>query len=480
MKILKRLCCSMCLIILFTGCYQDMDDVVTPASELEIKRFIWKAMNSMYLYKENVPDLADDRFENQQEFHKFLKNFQSPEALFAALKADKDEFSIMTDDYRKLERLFDGISLSNGMSYGLVRYSRSSTNVLGYVKYVMPMTSAEAKGVRRGMLFNSINGVQLTLKNYADLLEADSYSIGLAKIKDGEISSTGETITLQKTEYTANPVHLSKVLQTSQGKVGYLLYNSFTSTFDPVLNETFGMFRAQGIKELIVDLRYNSGGSVETASDLASMITGQFRDEIFFTKQWNKENQAWFKANEPHSLVERFDNTINNGASINSLKLSKVFFVTSSETASASELLINGLKPYIEVVQIGERTTGKFQASTTLYDSENFRRKGANLNHSYAIQPLIYKTLNAAGVTDYVDGLDPDISVSKNIANLGTLGAPEEVLLAAALRAIHGNLQDPEASAVKYTGIDQSGMKNALYQKMYSEVPAVLDFRFNF
>ena len=107
-------------------------------------------------------------------------------------------------------------------------------------------------------------------------------------------------------------------------------------------------------------------------------------------------------------------------------------------TASASELLINGLEPYINVVQIGERTTGKFQASTTLYDSEDFGRRGANPNHTYAIQPMIFKTLNANGKTDYHDGLNPDIELIEDIENLGIIGDLNEPLLQAALNDIQG------------------------------------------
>lgn len=477
MKSSKNLLFYLITLLLFTGCHEDMDDVLRPASTLEIKNFIWRGMNNIYLYKADVPDLANSRFANQQELDEFLKTFDSPEDLFYnGLVADQDEFSFLVDDYIELEKFFDGINLSNGMQFGLRKYPASSSQVIGYVRYVLPNTSAEEKGLKRGDIFNSIDGVQLTVDNYSRLLEPDAYTIGLATLEGGAITPTGETIALEKQEYTTNPVFMSKTIDVDNRKVGYLMYNGFTSTFDGVLNEAFGQFKSNGITDLIVDLRYNGGGSVETANDLASMITGQFVGEIFYTEQWNDEYQTYFEENEPESLINRFNSKINTGEQINSLNLNKVYIITTLRTASASELLINGLEPYIDVVQIGERTTGKFQASTTLYDSEDFGRRGANPNHTYAIQPLIFKTLNANGKTDYHDGLNPDIELIEDIENLGIIGDLNEPLLQATLNDIQGIPQQMQMNPDLFSGrLKENIMKDPLYQKMYSgkKLPAL-------
>ncbi len=457
------------LLLFSNSCYDDLDDVIRPASELEIKNFIWRAMNDIYLYKADVPDLADDRFATQEELDEFLQTFSSPEDLFyRGLVAGHDEFSFLVSDYRALERSFDGLTISNGMQYGIIPYTSTSQEVIGFVRYVLPNTSAEEQGIKRGDLFNTVDGVQLTRDNYFRLLQPADYTIGLAQVENGEIISTGETVSLQKEEYSNNPVFIAKTLPTSGGKVGYLMYNGFTSSYDAVLNDTFAMFQAEGVTDLIVDLRYNSGGSVETANDLASMITGQFTGEIFSKEQWNEDYQTILETTAPESLINRFNKNIGTGAAINSLGLSKVYFITTLRTASASELLINGLKPYIEVIQVGENTTGKFQASTTLYDSPDFRRSGANLGHTYAVQPLIYKTLNANNVSDYVNGLPPDVEISENFRNLGMLGDPQEPLLAAVLDVIEGRA--PQMSSSKYHEVlGESQMYDPLYQKMYTE-----------
>ena len=207
------------------------------------------------------------------------------------------------------------------------------------------------------------------------------------------------------------------------------MYNAFTRDFDPQLNAAFGNFKAEAIDHLVLDLRYNSGGSVETATDLSAMITGQFNNQVFYTEQWNDDRQ------EEYSNPGLFNTQISNGDAINSLNLTTVYVLTSSRTASASELVINGLSPYINVVQVGDTTTGKFQASFLLYDAPapNFSRSEANQTHTYAMLPLVFKTANSVGNTDYIDGLFPDIDLNEDYTNLGVLGDENEPLLAAAL-----------------------------------------------
>lgn len=470
MKLKKKVLLVLVFFSFLTSCHKDMDDVVRPVSSLEIKRFIWRAMNNIYLYKDEVPQLGDDYFQSEAELDEYLQSFSSPEELFyqGLVAQGKDDFSFLADNYPQLEKSLDGITVSNGMQFGLIRYTSNSSEVLGYVRYVLPNTSAEEKGIERGDLFNTVDGQQLTVENFSRLLEPSTYTIGLAKIEGDVISPIGESVTLQKREYTANPVYLAKVIETEGGKIGYLVYNGFRDNFDGVLNETFGMFKAAGITDLIVDLRYNSGGSVETAVDLGSMITGQFKGEVFYKEQWNNDYQEYFEENNPEALVNRFDDQINTGTRINSLGLNRVYVITTLRTASASELLINGLEPYIDVIQVGERTTGKFQASVTMYDSHDFKRRGANPGHTYAVQPLIYKTVNANGKTDYFNGLQPDVELAENVRNLGIIGDINEPLLRAVLNVIEGKPQEFMKTGLKFHEVvGESGMKDILYQKMY-------------
>lgn len=130
------------------------------------------------------------------------------------------------------------------------------------------------------MIFNRVDGEQLTISNYETLLAPETFSIGLAKLEGSTISNLDQTYTLTKQEYVKNPVFITKVIETEGQKIGYIYYDSFTADFDKELNDAFGELKAANVTDLVLDLRYNGGGSVRTATDLAAMITGQFPGEI--------------------------------------------------------------------------------------------------------------------------------------------------------------------------------------------------------
>ena len=445
--------------ISLSSCFEDNDD--NGISSSDINDFVWKGMNAFYLYKDEIPDLANDRFANNEDYRSYLSSFPAPELLFESLiyqRASIDRFSVIVDDYIALEQLFNGTTVSNGMEFGLFRFNASDSQVYGYVRYVLPNTSAEAQNVKRGDLFYGIDGTPLTIDNYRSLLSSsNNYSIDLAEynnngtstIEDDTVTPTNTSIELSKQAYSENPIYMHSVLNVGNDKVGYLMYNAFTGTnqFDSELNAVFGEFKAAGVTELVLDLRYNGGGSVNTAIWLSSMITGQFTGDLLVREEWNSDIQAEFLATNPEQLlnpfVDEMRKTNNNGdvvfqENINHLNLNKVYVLTTGSTASASELVINGLNPYIDVVQIGTTTTGKYQASTTIYDAPNFRKSEANPNHTYAMQPLILKSINSVGFTDFNDGLAPQIAIGENFNNLGVLGNVDEPLLAVALAEIEG------------------------------------------
>ena len=476
MKIFKFLFLSI-LVAGFSSCSTDEDDIdkipTGPTRNLTVENFIYRGLNEIYLYKADVPQLADGFFSTQAEKNDFLDNYATPEDLFYdGLTAPQDKFSFIVDDYIELENSFSGISTTTGMSYVLSYITEGSDDILGYVRYVLPGTSAEAKGVKRGDIFTKVDGQKLTAGNYSSLLAPASFTITLARLEGNSLTDTDVTITLTKQEYNSNPVFIAKTLEVGGHKVGYLMYNSFTADYDVQLNNAFAQFKADQITDLILDVRYNGGGSVRTTADLASMITGQFAGQIFMKEVWNQKYQTYFEQNEPERLLNKFNTTLKTGEAINSLNLGKVYILTSARSASASELIINGLEPYINVIQIGDVTTGKFTASVTLYDSPNFGRANANTTHKYALQPLVLKSVNAAGVSDYVNGLTPDYTLKENIRTLGVLGDPEEPLLKLALDVIQGNRVSIPQSIEEFKFIGESNMFDLDYQKMYiDELP---------
>lgn len=477
---------------IFTSCSKDEEDLeqsltsteteeqTAIAADLEVEEFVYDGLNEIYLYKADVPVLGDNYFNNTTEKNDFLEDFASPEDLFEKLLSSDDRFSFITDDYNALEDSFNGVSSSTaGMKFGLGRIS-GSNYIFAFLQYIIPGTSADEAGLTRGTIFTEVNGQKMTLQNFSSLLDEDTFTINVGYVEDGTLRLTDKTVTLNHSKYTANPVHLVKTIEMDGRKVGYLMYNSFIPDFDDELNAAFAQLKSEGVTDLVLDLRYNGGGVVESAVDLASMITGQFNGEVFMKEQWNEKYQTYYEANEPERLVNRFNRTIKTGETINSLNLSKVYILTTTATASASELIINGLEPYIDVVQVGETSTGKFQASVTLYDSDNYEKEGANKNHTYALQPLVLKSANAVGKSDYVDGLQPDVARDENLANLGTLGDPAEPLLEAALNHMFGKTQKAPTSQQKRAKenieiVGESGMFAPGYQKMFlNEVPDLI------
>jgi len=277
-------------------------------------------------------------------------------------------------------------------------------------------------------------------------------------------------VALTKTILEENPILISKVINSGSHKIGYLMYNGFYAEYDAKLNEAFGALKAQGATDLILDLRYNGGGSVRSSTRLASMITGQFEGEIFSKRQYNLKQMAGLTNEDLEFLNERFVKNID-GAALNSLNLTTVYIITTSNTASASELVINGLKPYINVVQVGETTIGKNVGSFTVYDSPTLTKANVNPNHKYAMQPLVFKISNSAGFGDYTQGLAPTYVQNESVSTYGVLGDPSEPLLNLAISKITGatakRIQSDTNLILPY--ICDSKKINGLRNEMYLE-----------
>jgi carboxyl-terminal processing protease len=455
----------------FQSC-QDQDDLAAPIN-LEVQDFIWKGLNQYYLWQAEVPNLSDDRFANQDQLNVFLTGYPAPEDLFDALRVDKsiDRFSWIVSDYLELEGQLQGNTNNNGVEFQLSLKSSNSDEVIGWVRYIVPNSNASTKDIHRGDIFYGVNGKQLDRFNYVDLLlgSNNDYTLNLADIDGGAFTPNGKSVALTKTVLAENPILIDTVIISGSHKIGYLMYNGFYSDYDTQLNDAFGTFKSQGITDLVLDLRYNGGGSVQTATRLASMITGSFTGQVFAKQQWNEKIQSFYEANNPASLNNLFTDKMES-ASINSVNMSKVYILTSRNTASASELVINGLQPHINVVQIGDVTVGKNVGSVTLYDSPTFEKKNRNPNHRYAMQPLVLKIVNSDGFGDYQSGLIPTEKQLEYINTLGVLGNTDEPLLNTAIRKISGVGKMTRATpGIELEFLNDSKKINGIQNQMYIE-----------
>lgn len=449
------------ILLLFFAASCSKDDELTipqtvsadPSAGVEVQDFMWKAMNYWYFWQAEVPNLADDKFavsaEGTKAYTEFLLTEDTPADFFNnQLKFGEDRFSRFNGDYRVLTQSLAGINKSNGLKFGLINPT-GTNDIFGYVRYVLEGSDAATKDISRGDIFTSVNGQMLTRDNYLDLLfgdNSDTYTLNLANISEGELSLNGEEVSLTKQEgLQENPIFLDKIIEIQGKKIGYLVYQQFLNEYDEQLNEAFGRFKSAGVTDLVLDIRYNPGGSVNTTVLLASMIHSTNTNDLFLKAKWN-DKYLKVLADRGSDVRRFFKSKTPAGATINTLGLNKVYILATQGSASASELVINGLDPYMDVVHIGDKTRGKNEFSVTLVDDRDSdyifsptRVDKINKDNEWALQPLTGRNENADGFSDYTAGIDPDIPLKEDLANLGILGDLTEPLLAKAIEQITGS-----------------------------------------
>ncbi len=439
----------------FWGCSDSAGPDTSIEEASSERQFIWDAMNFWYFWQEDVPELADSKafFGDEQAFQDYLMGFSSSRALFNDLLFSEanftglgeDDFSFFIEDFEVFQQGRQGISRDFGFNFGLVQQNNQG-DVFGYVQFVLPDSPADAAGLIRGDVFTGINGTRLTVNNFREVLSGDSYELIMAEFSNGELSETGETIQVDAVVLQEDPIFLSKIIETGTSRVGYLVYNSYRTNSHTDLNDIFGTFRSENIDELVVDVRYNGGGALVTSTALSTMISGLGSSELFaeftFNSKRSSQNQAIDFMDE--LPVFNSEGERESDVPINKLSLNRVFVLTGFGTASASETMINGIDPFMEVILIGRQTVGKDEGSITLFDSPSpfTNDENANPEHKTAIQPIVLKIVNSLG-QDYPDGFTPDFAENEitfltDNGNLPALGNENEPLLSRALDVISG------------------------------------------
>ncbi|WP_308991221.1 S41 family peptidase [Mariniflexile litorale] len=461
MKFTKALILVFTISFLTTACFDDNDDSQITTSE--INDFVWKGMNSWYNWQSEVPNLSDNKDDNKSEYQSYLTQNTNPNIFFNSLIYQPnvtDRFSWFIEDYIEQELQFQGISKSHGLKYQSVQVN-SNGDIIIYVRYAADNSPASAASIKRGDIINAINGTVLNSSNFDsainDLFD-DTVTLSFVS-ENGGVLTPIESKTITATVISENPVYLKKIFNDiNNKKVGYLVYNGFRSSYNDELNDAFAFFKNEGIDELILDLRLNGGGSVATSAYLSSMIYANANEGEFASLEFNSkhaaENGSYFFTNTLN-VYDANDNKTGTQA-INRLNtLSRLYVLTSSSTASASEMVINGLKPYMSAVKvIGSTTYGKNVGSITLYDSPNTDyqdKSSANQQHTYAMQPIVFQIFNKNGQSDYTQGFVPDTEV-KEYEYWNTIlpfGDENEVVLKAALDDIRGITSKTSSSKKK-------------------------------
>jgi C-terminal processing protease CtpA/Prc len=475
------------VVSIFTACVKEEKEEEDPKVEIkeasEVNQFVWHGLKDYYLWTDKIANLSNPNFEKSADsLNVFLNKYIDPEDLFIDLLYQYeviDKWSFIVDNAQEIDDWIAGISETMGYDFGLGRIG-SSDNIFGFVRYVYDGSPAEKAGIKRGDIFMTVNDQQLTVSNYQTLLyKTLNYKLGFATIGGGTISPSTRTVTMTAVKMQENPINLDTVFVYNNQKVGYLVYNGFNADFDLQLNSVMKKFKDANIDQMILDLRYNGGGSVRTSAYFASMLYGTDATKIFAKSQYNAGLQDYYLSkNGETSLNTYFTPTIaatstSPATAINTLNLKKIYIIASENTASASELIINGLRPYMNVVVVGTNTHGKYTASATIEDWDDMGK--VNPNHTYAMQPIIAKYANSLGVSDFVNGLVPNIQAEELVgsadwATFLPFGNPNEKLLSVVLADIKGlptTAMTMKSAGIKITKVADSHKFKRFANEMY-------------
>lgn len=453
--------CTFILSLAFFSSCKD-DDVTSDGSDTtstykSINKWIYANMEYWYYWTDELPDMPSTS--------------QNPEDFFDALLSSSDRFSFIYENYTELINLLNGVTLESGFEYKLYRMSASSDSVIMQLMYIKPNSPASELGLKRGDIIYTINGTRFTLDNYSSLISDDmntTYTATYSRYDfDTEVFEDLGEFSLTPVSYAENPILLDTVYEIEGKKIGYLVYNFFSpgstnssSTYDEQLEATFGEFKSAGIQDMIVDLRFNSGGSETSVKTLTSLLVqNASSSDLIFTKTYNSTVQQAILNDDDYGQDYLDVNFLDESNNIGSLLSSgTVHFITSSRTASASEVTMNSLKPYMDIYLVGDTTVGKDVGSITIYDDDDN-------DNDWAIQPIVVKLVNADD-EDYPDGFYPDVPMNDNRLIIYPLGDTEEPLLAASLADI--GVETSRLSANMKVGSGKKVLLNSLDKKIRS------------
>lgn len=415
--------------LMLQGCN---DNPVEPntATDATTNKWIYSQMSYWYYWKDDMPKTPDTSLAPDAFFNSLLYKYD------AVARPNGDRFSWIQRSAEELSAGLSGKETSSGMEFRLLRYPLGTSNIIGVVIYVLPGSPAEKAGFKRGDIFTGINAQQLNESNYQSLVAArGALSFAMASVDSkGEVVTTNIKRAVSTEEIQADPVFYDTTFQYGANKIGYLVYHQFVPApyksenheYDKELEEVIGSFKDKGVNSVILDLRYNPGGYVSSATALASLLGKVTSNDVFYYKEYNKTATTDLKERYGETyFYEKFASKSQNIGS----QLKNLIVLTSGRTASASELLINGLKPFMPVTVIGAKTVGKNVGSITITSQDKSIKWG--------LQPIVTKSSNSLHKSDYSTGFVPDVESGEGMV-LYPFGDVRDPLLGDALFYITG------------------------------------------
>lgn len=398
------------LVPLMQGCPKDTHKIT---DTYEVNEWIYNQMSRHYLWSAKLPVKNESGQEAATQDY-FDKNLRYRDNTAVALEKDYkgDRFSsikytgkadAVTRGRAATEKDYDfGFLLSriiNGENGSLLHMQ---------VLYVVPGGPAEKAGMRRGDAFDEINYTPLTNENYQSLLSNGTITV---HVLNREIENTTDnTLTIDMKSFYNQPILLDTIYE-EPAHTAYLIYNHFSNgdssgeaSYSKKLKEAFARYKAAGVKNLILDLRYNGGGEVENARLLASLIApadmlGQ--PFMYIESNLSFDSPDEFEAYKLLSDVGGYNADIQN-----------LYIITSSSTASASELIIHTLRPIFrdagrKLFVVGATTRGKNVGSVTTTNSK----------YEWEISLITMRVNNLDKVSGYEKGLSPDAPALSLVAS---------------------------------------------------------------
>jgi len=344
----------------------------------------------------------------------------------------------------------------NGNDVGIlavsaVRNSAASPDYKLFIKAVDKGSPADGLGLTRGAYLTKINDVAIgnvaNFNNEANTINNAIYGNPASiKVEGFKTDGTSFSGTLTKSVYKSNPIFKTNVLTVGAKKIGYLAYARFSSkaNSEAVLESAFKDFAAQSVTDLVIDLRYNGGGYVDMAEYLVNLIAPSTATGVMYKEYYNstmQNHKATILKNQP--LLDDNDKIrYSNGRMLNSFddldfslarntysfskkgtlaNVTNIVFIVTGNTASASELVINSLKPKMNVKLVGVQTYGKPIGFFPI-----------RIQNKYDVYYSMFETKNALDQGGYYAGMAPDVLNDRDFANYD-FGDPSEYLLASAI-----------------------------------------------
>jgi carboxyl-terminal processing protease len=348
-----------------------------------------------------------------------LDSFKTPFALLDSLVYKPlDRYSYLASKSQQNQLFNEGQYIGIGFGFKL------DASNLFRVTFVFNNSPLVAEGVQRGWIIKSVNGVTVSPSSFNNAAFG-SDAVGVSNtIVFEDLQGIEHTIVVAKKIITMNTVLTSRVLTFNNEKIGYLAFESFLEPSVAELKSAFKAFKSQRINDLVVDLRYNGGGRVDVADSMASAIAGDIaKNKVFVYLSYNDQNT-------------NLNSQTNFASSGYGFGLNRIFFITSEGTASASELMINGCKPYMNVYMVGAKTYGKPVGMS------GFEFK----DYDWVLMPIIFETTNANHEGGYFNGIEPNSYVKDDLVH--DLGDPQEACLSSVLSFIQNGTFPPSTKSM--------------------------------